>query len=77
MTGERTMIGQKASAAFSSGTVVTGLSTYFKILPEVFGAIASLTGIVLSIVLIYDRVKKGVLERKKLRIEISNLERGA
>lgn len=71
----RTLIGQRASAAFSGGTVATGLSTYFKVIPEVCGVVASLFGIVLSTVLIYDRIKKGILERKKLRMEIESLER--
>lgn len=71
------MIGQKASAALSSGTLATGLGTYFQLVPEILGALASLAGLILSVVVIHDRIKKGFLERRKLRAQIDIIEHKA
>lgn len=69
MRGERTLIGQKASAVLSGGTTTVGMATYFQYMPELCGALASLAGFTLSIVIIYDRIKKGTLEREGQRMK--------
>ena len=68
-------IGQKLGAVTGGGTFLTGMGTYFEYVPAVLGAIASGTGIILSIVATYCLVTKGILERRLLRDKIAKIER--
>jgi len=60
----------KIGAAVSGGTTATGISTWFEYIPADIGKLATLIGIVLSIVLIYVHLKKGRLERALLKEQL-------
>lgn len=64
----------KAAVVTAGTTAAVGISTAFEKLPTYLGPIATVIGIVLSSVLIYNHVKKGRLERKKLKLEIRELQ---
>lgn len=66
------VIGQKLSAGASGGTVITGISTYFELLPGLLGCLASLAGMTLSIVLIYWHIKTKRLECEILRRKLAD-----
>ena len=63
------------AAVTSGGTIGAGVATLLQWIPVTCGAVASLCGACLSVVLIVHHVKKGRLEREKLRIEIDRLRR--
>ena len=69
-------IGQKIGAATSGGTLLTGISTYLEILPGLLGVVASLMGIILSVVVMYCTISKNRLERRILRGRVARIEAG-
>lgn len=64
----------KTAIVVSAGTAATGVSSWLQWIPNDIGKLATIAGIALSVVLIYSHIKKGVLERKKLELEIRKLE---
>lgn len=56
------------------GTVGSGMGTVLKMIPNDVGKLATLVGIVLSIVLIYTHWRKGRIEYEKTRLEIAILK---
>ena len=75
--------------AVASGTTVTGLMAKYGITTEAIGIVATLTGIVLSLVMIYGHIKRirnesaerkekeaiARIEKEKAEIELAELRR--
>jgi len=59
----------KVGAATSAVTTLTGLSTFLEIINPLLGVIASAVGICLSIVFIYNAIKKNQREERLLELE--------
>ena len=70
-------LGQSAKVASLVSTVTTGtgLGTILDLIPHNIGKLATLVGIVLSLVLIYTHLRKGHLEYKKTLLEIEILKK--
>lgn len=64
----------KAAVLTSVATVITGLSDALELIPGMLGDIATVTGIVLSSVLIYTHWRKGRIEHTKTLIETEILK---
>lgn len=64
----------RTGAAVSTATAGTGLSTILEWIPNDIGKLASVVGIVLSLVLIYTHTRKGRLEREKIELDIELLK---
>ena len=63
------------SIVTSGGSIITGIATFFKMLPVVLGCLASLAGITLSIVLIYCKLKESRLDRKLKEMQIEDFQK--
>lgn len=66
----------KIAVVVSGGTIGTGASTWLDVIPDDIGKLATLAGFCLSAVLIYNHVRRGSLERDKLRLEIDQIKVG-
>lgn len=66
----------KIAMAVSGGTITTGASTWLDMIPDDIGKLATMAGLLLSSVLIYNHASRGRLERDKLRLEIDQLKSG-
>ena len=64
-----------APVATSGGTILTGVATVLEKLPVVLGCVASIAGIVLSIVLTVTCIKKWRLEKRILENKIRQQEK--
>ena len=65
----------KVSAAVTSaGTVVSGVSSAMAWIPEALGYAATIIGIVLSSIMIYNQWHNGKAERKKTHLETEVLK---
>ena len=64
----------KIASIVGAGTTGAGIGTVTSALPVTVGLIASLTGIILSLFILYRNITTGTLERKKIRLEIEHLE---
>lgn len=71
----------KVAGIVSGGTFATGSATWLDWIPGEIGFYASVFGMGLSAVLIYNNIKGGILKRQidraefeKLQLEISNLK---
>lgn len=53
-----------------TGTIGSGLGTALEMIPNDIGKLATLIGIILSVVLIYTHLRKGRIEYEKVRLEI-------
>lgn len=58
----------------AAGTIGTGLATALNWIPDDIGKLATLVGIILSVVLIWNHWRKGRNEERKNRLEIEMLE---
>lgn len=67
----------QVGTAVAGGTTVTGLMTNLGITPETIGVVATLLGIILSVVLIYGHIKRIIIESadRKEREILSELSR--
>lgn len=65
----------KVGTTVAGFTSATGLGTTLSWIPEDIGKLATVVGIVLSLVLIYTHLRKGRSEYKKVQLEIALLER--
>lgn len=63
----------KAASVVSTLTTSTGIGTLLNLIPNDIGKLATLVGIILSIVLIYTHWRKGRIEYKKTQLEINIL----
>lgn len=60
----------KIASGVSAMTTGSGLGTLLDLIPDDIGKLATLVGIVLSVVLIYTHWRKGRIEYKKTQLEI-------
>lgn len=60
----------KIASTVSAATTTTGLGTFLDLIPNEIGKLATLVGIVLSLVLIYTHWRKGRIEYTKTQLEI-------
>lgn len=60
----------KIASGVSAMTTGTGIGTFLDWIPNDIGKLATLVGIVLSMVLIYTHWRKGRIEYKKTQLEI-------
>ena len=65
----------KVASGVSAITTGAGLGTILDWIPNDIGKLATLVGIVLSLVLIWVHGRKGRLEHKKIQLEIALLEK--
>jgi hypothetical protein len=68
------MEGPKTAVAVSLSTATTGGLQWFDLIPDDIGKLASFVGVVLTIVLIVNHIRRGNLEVRKLRAELRRLE---
>jgi uncharacterized membrane protein YfcA len=64
----------RIASGVSAITTGTGLGTVLDWIPDDIGKLATLVGIILSIVLIYTHWRKGRIEYKKIQLEIRILK---
>ena len=64
----------KIATTVSTFTTGIGLGTMFELIPHDIGKLATVVGIVLSIVLIYTHWRKGRIEYEKTKIELMILK---
>lgn len=64
----------KVASMVSAATTGTGLGTFLEWIPNEIGKLATLVGIVLSLVLIYTHWRKGRIEYQKTQLEIAILK---
>lgn len=64
----------KVASTVSAVTTGTGVGTVLDWIPDGIGKLATLVGIVLSLVLIYTHWRKGRIEYRKTLLEIKILE---
>ena len=68
------VVSGKVGAAVSAATTGTGLGTVLDWIPPEIGKLATLVGIVLSLVLIYTHWRRGKSEYEKTMLEIAILK---
>ena len=64
----------KVAIVIATGTTSTGIGSVLDWIPDDVGKLATVVGIVLSVVLIRTHWRKGNLEYKRLRMEIALLK---
>lgn len=64
----------KIALAVSTATAGTGGGTVIDLIPDDIGKLASLVGIILSVVLIYTHLRRGPAEYKKAQLELKILK---
>lgn len=72
--GHRMIQDIKIATMVSASTTTLGMGVIFDWIPNDIGKLASLVGVLLSIVLIYFHIRKGRLDNKKSKIELEILE---
>lgn len=65
----------KVAAGVSAMTTSSGFATFLDWIPNDIGKLATLVGIVLSLVLIYTHLRKGRIEYKKTQLEMEILKK--
>ncbi len=58
-----------AASVTSVGTVISGVSSAMSWIPELLGYTATIIGIILSTIMIYNQLQNGRIERNKTRLE--------
>lgn len=64
----------KAASIVATGTISTGLGSVLDLIPNEIGKLATVAGILLSIVLIYTHSRKGPMVRESIRLQNENLD---
>jgi len=64
----------KIASGVSAMTTGTVLGTFLALIPDDIGKLATLVGVILSLVLIYTHWRKGRIEYQKAQLEILILE---
>ena len=64
----------KAATLIATGTISTGLGHVLDVIPNEIGKLATVVGILLSIVLIYTHSRKGPMVRESIRLQNENLD---
>lgn len=65
----------KTAGTISAATVASGTGTYLDLIPDDIGKLATLIGIILSIVLIYTHLRKSHLEVKHAKLQMQIMQR--
>ena len=65
----------KIASMVSTMTTGAGLAAILDLIPNNIGKLATLVGVVLSLVLIYTHWRKGRIEYKKIQLEIDLLKK--
>ena len=65
----------RIATAVSAGTAGSGLSTFLEWIPNDIGKLATLVGMVLSMVLIFTHLRRSHNEAALMKIKIANLSR--
>jgi hypothetical protein len=60
----------KVASAVSAVTTSTGIGTWFDWIPDDIGKLATLAGVILSVVLIYNHVRRGRVEFELAQTEL-------
>jgi hypothetical protein len=55
----------KVVGTVAAGTVTSGAATYLEYLPQILGVLASISGLILSFVLIYVNIRRDRREQKE------------
>lgn len=63
----------RVASVVSTATTGTGVGTFLDLIPNDIGKLATLVGIMLSLVLIYTHWRKGRIEYKRTQLEIAIL----
>ncbi len=63
----------KIASSVSAATTTTGLGTILEWVPNDIGKLATLVGIMLSLVLIYTHLRRGQIEYQKTKLEMTIL----
>lgn len=64
----------KVGAATAATTTTTGAATFFDLVPDDIGKLASCFGIVLTSILIVTHLRKGRLDYEKTKLEIAIMQ---
>jgi len=64
----------KVGAATAATTTTTGAATFFDLIPDDIGKLASCLGIILTSILIITHLRKGRLDYEKTKLEIAILK---
>lgn len=65
----------KTAATAGVTTASAGVGTWFDVIPDDIGKLASLVGICLTVVLLVFHIKRGLLDIKKANLEIELLKK--
>lgn len=71
---EQVATSPKIAGAVSAVTTGSGVGTILDVIPDDIGKLATLIGIILSLVLIYTHWRRGRIEYEKTRLEIAVLK---
>lgn len=71
---EQVISSPKIAGSVSAVTTGSGVGTILDVIPNDIGKLATLIGIVLSLVLIYTHWRRGRIEYEKTRLEIAILK---
>lgn len=71
---EQVVTSPKVAGSVSAVTTGSGLGTVLDVIPNDIGKLATLIGIILSLVLIYTHWRRGRVEYEKTRLEIAILK---
>lgn len=64
----------RIGATVSTITTGSGLGVILDLIPDDIGKLATVVGIVLSVVLIFTHLRRGYIENKKIMIEVEILK---
>lgn len=64
----------RVAGVVSTTTMGSGMGVILDLIPNDIGKLATVVGIVLSLVLIFTHLRKGFIERKKIQLEIELLK---
>lgn len=71
---ERIINNVKVAGVIGTTTTGSGLGVILDLIPNDIGKLATVVGIILSVVLIFNHLKKGYIEHKKIELEVEILK---
>jgi len=75
MSGKELLMSPKVGHAIATSTMGSGAATILELIPADIGKLATLLGVVLSVVLIVIHVRRHLLDSRKARLEIEILKK--